>query len=116
VDIISLSGQDCAASGLTTKETSLDQCKPLPGTCPHASPKCLGCQAFFSAHSLPQCNAVNGLSVTETWTLRASLLSYIMALTATIGEHVPQRYMQADAASLIHHAHMSSVSGTLLSK
>ena len=44
--------------------------------------------------SLSQCDAVNGLSVTETWTLRASLLSYIMALTATIGERAPPVNLQ----------------------
>lgn len=29
---------------------------------------------------------MNGLAVNSTWTLRASLLTYFMALTATIGE------------------------------
>ena len=33
-----------------------------------------------------QCDAVNGLAVNNTWTLRASLLTYFMALTATIGK------------------------------
>jgi hypothetical protein len=33
-----------------------------------------------------QCDAVNGLAVSNTWTLRASLLTYFMALTATIGK------------------------------
>ena len=40
---------------------------------------------YLSTRPFAQCDAVNGLSVTETWTLRASLLTYIMALTATIG-------------------------------
>ena len=33
-----------------------------------------------------QCDAVNGLAVNNTWTLRASLLTYFMALTATVGK------------------------------
>lgn len=33
-----------------------------------------------------QCDAVNGQAVSNTWTLRASLLTYFMALSATIGE------------------------------
>ncbi len=35
--------------------------------------------------SFVQCDAANGQAVSSVWTLRASLLTYFMALTATIG-------------------------------
>ncbi len=70
------------------KVKALNQCKPLRDMC--------GCCVVLAAKDFlgTQCDAVNGLSVTETWTLRASLLSYIMALTATIGERAPPVNLQ----------------------
>jgi hypothetical protein len=39
-----------------------------------------------------QCDAVNGQAVSATWTLRTSLLTYFMALSATLGAPIPIKY------------------------